>query len=296
MLSSKKFTKKRELINLIDFILNLNEIEKKVLSKYRNFSSMDEIRNFYGQGYKFISYSSYYIMAVIFNLLLFDSNLCPLIFYAFHNRQWRMEVELSKIVELSLFYFYRLVEFNKKVIFHENIEFSMNGSTSYFFFKGKKIYKFPKNLAAKLYILPQEYEHAIYLREIGFKEFLADNYTLNKEKLLLGHRFEEGENGEYYLFNKKITSEQILSLETFYEKYINRENKEIVLDIHPGNFIWVNNKWILIDVGPIPDIGREYYEFASFKEYFYYVWLMRFDNMKKYPIRSVDLDINKNSF
>ena len=127
------------------------------------------------------------------------------------------------------------------------------------------------------------------------KEFVVDDYSLDEERAILGHKFEEGNNGEYYLFNKKISQEQIDSLRNFYENYITRTNKDIILDIHPGNFIWDNlkNKWYLIDVGPIPYIGREYYEYSLFEEYFNHIWIRRLERMEKYPIRSINLDTNK---
>ena len=83
-------------------------------------------------------------------------------------------------------------------------------------------------------------------------------------------------------------------MEKFYRVYSERKRKDIILDIHPGNFIWSEDKkkWILIDVGAIPEIGSDYYEFEKFEDYFDFVWKKRERMMKEQPIRSMDFGID----
>lgn len=296
--SIKKGKKNNNFVRDIINELGTKENISIFLKKYRKLDSMKKLEKFYEEGYMLIPAVSCYVVSSLFNLLLYISDLCLLVLYAFGAKQLNpIKNKLSEVIELSLFYFYRLIDLNYDGYYLDNedntIEYA--GTTSYFFIKDKKIYKYPKNLASRLYIIKQEYEHAIYLKKTSMKEFVVDHYSLDEERAILGHKFEEGNNGEYYLFNKKISQEQIDSLRNFYENYITRTNKDIILDIHPGNFIWDNlkNKWYLIDVGPIPYIGREYYEYSFFEEYFNHIWIRRLERMEKYPIRSINLDTNK---
>lgn len=62
------------------------------------------------------------------------------------------------------------------------------------------------------------------------------------------------------------------------------------LDLHPGNFVWDTDQqlWVLVDAGPVPAIGADYYDLDSFDAYLHQVWLQRLDNMRRTPIRSLD--------
>ena len=68
------------------------------------------------------------------------------------------------------------------------------------------------------------------------------------------------------------------------------------MDIHPGNFIWDEEKkqWIIIDLGILPTIGKEYYEYDTFEDYFENIWIKREITMRTIPIRSLDLDFDLN--
>ncbi len=236
--------------------------------------------------------------SLLLNNILADNGLCPLVLYAFNNIIYTMpitEKDIKNIIEFSLMYLYRVVTLKKNKL--ENL-FLLNdtGAISNIYLEKNVIIKYPKTVASKLFLMQQEMDSYNYLSKTDLNKFLPENYTFDAVNKFLMHNFVSGENGEYYLFNHiPFTEKQIKSLRLFYSTYSLLFNK-IILDIHPGNFIWCEEKqqWIIIDLGVLPTIGKEYYEFETFEEYFENIWLKREETMKKIPIRSLDFAIDLN--
>ena len=177
----------------------------------------------------------------------------------------------------------------------ETVRDIINTARSLGYIQQRKIKKVPKTMASLKFLAMQEYEIFNELKNTPLSEFLASDYSFDDKEKIISHEFIEGETGEYYLFNHiPFKREQIVSLEKFYRVYSERKRKDIILDIHPGNFIWSEDKkkWILIDVGAIPEIGSDYYEFEKFEDYFDFVWKKRERMMKEQPIRSMDFGID----
>jgi hypothetical protein len=67
----------------------------------------------------------------------------------------------------------------------------------------------------------------------------------------------------------------------------------INFDIHPGNIKWDDERgrWVLVDLGPMPVIGADYFPRNSFARYFRKIWLDLHHLMKAVPIRSLDIEI-----
>lgn len=234
--------------------------------------------------------------AVLLNLILYKSGLCPLIVYSFYKWQWGKEYpnRLERLVEFSLTYLYRMVPSFPNYCPDNYIKVDCCGSTCNLYFNqsNNTICKSPKNLAAYLYLLPQEYSNAIVLKHSSLKCFLAQEYKYDYNERKLYHKMVQGKTGEYYLFNHiRLSNIQIQSLRNFYNAYINRKHKDIILDVHPGNFVWdkIKKQWYIVDIGSIPDIGKEYYVYRDFETYLENIWINREQNMKKYPIRSINL-------
>lgn len=238
--------------------------------------------------------------SIILNNILISNGLCPLVLYAFNDIIYKYPVsknDIKEIIEFSIMYLYRMVSLqsSSNTLFDNNYSlFNKDGAISNIYLKGNKIYKYPKTVASKLFLMQQEKETYDYLSNTDLKCFLAENYFFDSTNKIIIHDFVRGENGEYYLFNHiSFSDEQLTSLKKFYNLYINI-SKSIILDVHPGNFIWdeINNKWVIIDLGVLPMIGREYYDYNSFEEYFENIWLKREETMKKVPIRSLDFELN----
>ena len=249
-----------------------------------------------------IKYKNDYDKAFAFDYTLYQNNMCPLICYSFNRWTGTNDMDeqtLRNLMEFSMMSLYKVVYLKMK---KQNEElYKQQGSVADIYIENKdkgkrrKIKKVPKTMATLKFLAMQEYEIFKELRDTPLSEFLADDYSFNEKTKTISHKFVEGETGEYYLFNHiAFKREQLESLEKFYRVYRERKCKDIILDIHPGNFIWAEDKkkWILIDVGAIPEIGSDYYEFEKFEDYFNFVWKERERMMKKEPIRSMDFGID----
>lgn len=291
----------KQLLNNLDSKKIIEEIRKEnsILTDKNSCNSIEEILhmikkydNMYDDNYK---------KSLAINSTLYENNICPLIFYSFGK--WidlknLNEKELRNIIEFSIMSLYKVIY--AKMQYPKEQELEDKGSVSKIFLvskpnKQKMIYKIPKSLASEEILAQQEYD--IYKELIGteMQEFIAENYLFDEKKKIISHEFVEGKDGEYYLFNHiKLTEEQKKSLKRFYDVYSKRKRKDIILDIHPGNFVWSEKrkKWIIIDLGAIPEIGSDYYKFEQFDEYYDFVWNKREEMMKKVPIRSMDFCVD----
>lgn len=266
---------------LYDIAQEINDyIGKKKTSKRDNISKR-----------KFLIFNK----AVGFNLNLAESGICPLILYAFDKWQLHDKKSLSQVIELSLMYLYRYECYACKAPIGYEL-FKCSGATCNIFldYIHNRICKVAKNFASSKYLLQQEYENATNLVKTELNSFLPKDYEYNKECGWLSHANVMGDCADELLVQRKISQDMINQLGIFYDAYINRKNKELILDIHPGNFIWdINKKKLyLVDCGAIARIGSEYYEYINFEEYYKKVWIDRVYNMGKYPIRSMDLCID----
>lgn len=233
---------------------------------------------------------------LLFNSILFDSGLCPLVLYAFNRFLIlsKTPTPLSYLIELSLVYLYRLVPNKEKCLpkgFCDKIDC---GETSYIYVnqESRVVCKYPKTLASKRYLQMQEAINISILKKTKLNRYCLGSYRYDEQSKCLFHEYIDGVNGEFLLMNNNdLSSRQRDVLKEFFLEYNKREEKGLLLDIHPGNFIWDRKEgiWKLIDCGSIPIIGSDYYEFSTFEEYFGAIWLSRFENMKKIPIRSLDL-------
>jgi len=235
------------------------------------------------------------LYSLFINYLLHKQGYCPMLFYSFGTwKTIKNEQDIRLLIELSLTYLYRFIEVVTPKDIGKDYQLLSEGATSivYLCFGGRTICKIPKNFIAADLLIKQEYENYLYLSNTCLKKYIASNYVYDSEKNRLYHENIIGVTGEAMLFNHILFSaEQIKSLEYFYLLYSSRLDKELILDIHPGNFIWDELKecWCLVDIGTIPKIGSDYYDFENFKSYFKYVWEDREELMRVVPIRSVDL-------
>lgn len=228
-----------------------------------------------------------------------NQGICPFLLFSFGECHWNRDRYMfaRENAEFCLMYLYRTVSYQMPYDISSSICISGEGATSNVYMSSDKsiVIKVPKTYASYNYLLQQEYENLIELKKTSIKYFLPEQYNFDFKSHCLSHERIVGDSAEDYLFhNISFEKNQIESLKKFYESYMNRENRDLILDIHPGNFIWSSSKkqWFLIDLGSLPFIGKEYYEFYSFDEYFQSIWLQREQIMKRYPIRSIDFEIN----
>ena len=194
-------------------------------------------------------------------------------------------------------YLYRLAQINKTISLKNGIRL-VDGSHNSLFLNETDglIIKIPTSIAAKCFLNDQEIKIAKLLLKSPFKKYIPNIISYRKRTGIIVRQYIIGKTGHellatnFFVKNKKAIEE----LKIIFGMYQNLATKiKVKLDIHPGNFIWSikNQKWFLIDTGPIPVIGSEYFPLDSFKKYFEKIWIQRYERMKNFPIRSVDLDL-----
>lgn len=268
---------------------------KKLLNMKIHLSSWEDMESFFDKLLQVIDESQPLMVALLCNIKMYESGLCPLLLYSFNKWQWGKgnANQLKRLVEFSLVYLYRFIKVENNLLLEYHQKIDVGGATCHVYFSDKNIVcKSPKNLAAILYILPQEIEIYQILDKSALSIFIPSEYRYDSDCHALYHEFVHGKNGWHYLSDEKnLSIEQIESLKFFYNTYQSLGEEQLILDIHPGNMVWEVKKrqWFLIDLGPLPEIGKEYYEFNTFELYYEEIWLNLEEKMQKYPIRSVDL-------
>lgn len=238
--------------------------------------------------------------SVILNIWLARNNFCPFLRFAFD--QWydispkNNHSQIPLLVEFSTVYLYRLARINEQINVH-GIHLANGSHNSLFHIKKtKQLKKIPISVAAEYFINAQEVITTRILSKSSLKKYIPHLLGYDKTTKIITRQFITGETGHELLttnfFDKNI--EAIKNLKKFFVLY--KKTKRMLginLDIHPGNFVWSKEKqqWFLIDVGPIPLIGSNYFPLNSFKSYFQKIWIERHLRMKKLPIRSVDLGL-----
>ncbi len=236
--------------------------------------------------------------SVMINICLAQNNLCPFLRFAFN--QWHDISQsnayslIPSLIEFSTVYLYRLAPINKKVDVC-GVYFADGSHNSLFLIKEtKQIKKVPKSIGAVSFINDQEVKTIRTLLNSELKKYIPHLLSYDKFTKVITRQYINGGTGHKLLttnFFDKDT-DAIEDLKEFFHLYkkVARMLK-INLDIHPGNFVWSKEKhqWFLVDTGPIPLIGSEYFPLNSFEDYFQKIWIERHKRIKEMPIRSVDL-------
>ncbi|MCR5803680.1 MAG: hypothetical protein K6G47_05420 [Clostridia bacterium] len=219
---------------------------------------------------------------------------CPLVYYAFGKHLCFDSSIEPNLLEMSLMYLFRY-ESVRYDIPSGYVRISSSGSNCEIYKNTQlnKVCKIAKNFGSRHYLIEQEFENAMILGETDLSCYIPKHYEYNRAKGWLFHENIQGETAAGLLRKGRLPLGAYEQLESFYSCYMNRRNKEIILDIHPENFVWnyETERLYLIDLGSIPKIGSEYYEYDLFEDYFSNIFLRWEDNIKKYPIRSMDLEV-----
>ncbi len=212
------------------------------------------------------------------NKELADRGLCPLLFFAYGKHQPTSTLQqLLSLVELSVFYLYSKIKINKK----SSISLTAN-----------HVVKIPTNYADTHFKLRSEHSSYMLLFDTPLKNHIPQHW-FNTETHTLKRDYIAGKTGHELLQLKSaLTRKQLRQLEYIYNNALRIAEKNLYLDIHPGNFCWSEheNKWYFFDLGPIPEICFLYYRHSGiFSDYLEKVWYRRIENMANIPIRSVNL-------
>lgn len=216
----------------------------------------------------------------------------PLTGFAFgrwHLPTYPVTQEWADLIELATCYLYRLVPTTVLLGVRNEV-----GRGAYCIVErhGDIAVKTPLNLAAPAFMLRQE---ALLLQELSRTpagHFLPRLGAFDEKVPRLSRQFIAGPTGHDVLQSGGLTPLQTSELRRAYDGLSGALGDGCqTLDLHPSNFVWHENelRWVLVDAGPVPRIGFDYYDLDSFDSYLRDVWSRRLERMQDEPIRSIDL-------
>lgn len=199
------------------------------------------------------------------------------------------ESVVRDLVELACCYAYRLVPAQ---LAPPSGTLVGRGAYSVSTRKGGVLTKTALNLAAQDFILDQEATLLDLARHHPMAERLPRLHGWDRSTGRLQRSFVPGPTGHDLLVSGDFPAPALVEdLERGHAVLAEGlRDHGVYLDLHPGNFIWDTGQqqWVLVDAGPVPAIGADYYDLDSFDAYLHQVWLQRLDNMSRTPIRSLD--------
>lgn len=237
-----------------------------------------------------------WLRTTVLNAVLAASGHVPVAGYAFGR--WHLQGDcppardlLFALVELATCYFYRLSPAPPDV--WQRGTPAGRGAYSTVYRCGDLAVKVGTNLASRSFALEQEALLLQTLIQSPAGPFAPRLGSYDEGRGLLFREFVPGPTGHELLMSTRFQADPRLRsrLATAYEAistYLT--NSEQRLDLHPGNFVWnsARDRWVLVDLGPVPQIGSDYYDLVSFEAYLSGTWLRRLERMRAEPIRSLD--------
>ena len=242
-----------------------------------------------------------WLQSTLTNLALVDQGLCPLIHFAFGC--WQVPVpdpqslELARtrwLVEFAPMYLYRLAPRTTSEVL-DGREIGRGAYCSILEFDNKVgvVIKVPRNLAGEIIAQQEKETHealGLTILHNNIPRLLGYNRPTGK----IMREYVKGPLGHELLVKGQLKwgETKVKKLKWTFEKIISAMHRiNLRLDIHPSNFVWdeLCKRWVLIDLGPVPVIGFNYYPLDSFEEYWMKVWEERLVRMCIEPIRSVYL-------
>jgi hypothetical protein len=239
--------------------------------------------------------------AAALNVWLAREGLCPLVHYAFerwfeigsYGRRLPADV-VDDLADLSTTFLYRLVPAGEGLAPGRWIG---TGAYSNVYLCGDgTVAKVPRNLAAKAFASREEHVASLYARDSGLAPFMPAHLGFDEDTGIICREFVPGAMAADLLATPEFRAAPFAldQLEYFYEVACEIYRADgINFDIHPGNIKWddAGRRWVLVDLGPMPVIGADYFPRGDFSRYFRKIWLDRHHLMKAVPVRSLDIEV-----
>lgn len=233
----------------------------------------------------------------VLNAWLVKSGLCPLVRFAFD--QWHecgpTLKDVDALADLSTTFLYRLIDVPEPLTTNTKLGGGAY-SNVYLSDDGASVYKVPKNMASMRFASHDEYLASQYAEQSALAPFLPRTLNYTAETGIIQREFIRGKTGFEMLRDKRDASTlvHLEQIEEIHQVACDIYQKDgINFDIHSGNMMWSapHQRWLLVDIGPMPKIGAEYFPRGNFKEYFQKIWLDVYGLMVDVPIRSLDIKI-----
>jgi hypothetical protein len=226
---------------------------------------------------------------------------CPLVHFAFerwfeigsYGRQLPPDV-VDDLADLSTTFLYRLVPDDQRP---PGGRLMGTGAYSHVYLcDDGTVLKVPRNLAARAFASHDEHAASLYATGSGLAPFIPKHLGFEEDTGIIRREFVPGTMGVDLLATPAFREMPFAldQLEQFYRIACDVYRSDgINFDIHPGNIKWDENggRWVLVDLGPMPVIGADYFPRNSFARYFRKIWLDLHQLMKAVPIRSLDIEI-----
>jgi hypothetical protein len=240
--------------------------------------------------------------AAALNVWLAAEGMCPLVHFAFerwfeigsYGRQLPVEM-VDDLADLSSTFLYRRVP-----VAQGSVTGTLIGSGAYshvYLCDDGTVLKVPRNLAAKAFASHDEHVASLYAACSGLESFVPKHLSFQEDTGIIRREFVPGTMGIDLLERPEFRGEPFAlgQLEHIYKVACEIYRTDgINFDIHPGNIKWNVHaqRWMLVDLGPMPVIGADYFPRDDFARYFKKVWLDLHYLMQAVPIRSLDIEVS----
>lgn len=224
-----------------------------------------------------------------------EQGLAPALTYAF-NLWVTCTVEPKtvgrRLAELTVMGLYRLAEAQNPP---PDTVLLGSGSAADVIRTGARVCKHPRNYAAREVLLPLEFANYQILAQTCLHDRIPTNAAFEPSTRILCHDYVPGDDGESMLRSGFWPNlQQREDLRSLHSALLcELPEHRLVLDLHPGNFVWdaSNARWVLVDIGPIPVVGSEEYGVEDFPVYYTHTWVNRLAREHAEPIRSIDYSV-----
>jgi hypothetical protein len=237
--------------------------------------------------------------AAALNVWLARQGLCPLVHYAFER--WfeigsygrRLPADIADdLADLSTTFLYRLVPVGEEPVAGKRI--GTGAYSQVYLCDDGTVAKVPRNLAARAFASRDEHAASVYARDSGLAPFMPAHIGFDEDTGIIRREFVPGTMAADLLATPGFRDAPFAldQLEYLYKAACEIYQADgINFDIHPGNIKWDGGRWVLVDLGPMPVIGADYFPRGDFARYFRKIWLDRHHLMKAVPIRSLDIEV-----
>jgi len=236
------------------------------------------------------------------NTWLYEHGICPLVRFAFDKwyeiptgKNDHATTVIEQLADMSTTYLYRNApikiapEYADRPIYGQGAYSNVYTSSD-----GKAIFKVPHNIAAWHFVTDMEVDIYNHLADTDMRAYIPTIVSYDPSRKIIEKEFKAGTAAWDMLDDPQFQKDTpgLEQIRKIYE-HCNALYMEqgINLDIHPGNFLWSEKEksWSFIDLGPMPEIGAEYFPRDDFDAYFKKIWLDLYPTLRSLRYRSLDL-------